>query len=234
MRRKTVSIQGTQYGKGQLEKKWSEVVNSTECNYFVRGEDEKFLHAVIDLVPKWASIKTKGEVRYKIRNKKFQGRAVRGAVLITPGSKKEVWLGKGQVIAALFPREVQVPTYVQNKREALAAMRQIIEPQIKSFRLSVNRQLQRGKILKCSESGELISSSSFHIDHIYPFKNLVEEWCRGERVDLERIDVYCRGTKCYFKDTNLAESWFDYHAINARLQALSAKANLQKGSKYFG
>jgi hypothetical protein len=112
-------------------------------------------------------------------------------------------------------------------------MRQIIEPQIKTFRLSVNRQLKR-KPLKCAMSGEFINSGEFHIDHTYPFKNLVEEWCREEKIDLERIDVHCRGTKCYFKDTTLAESWFDYHAMNAQLQALSAKANLAKGAKYYG
>jgi hypothetical protein len=153
--------------------------------------------------------------------------------MITPKSKSEVWLGKGQVIAALFPREVQVPTYVQNKREALAAMRQIIEPQIAIFRKSVLRQIKK-KPVRCPISHDFLDATKFHIDHKYPFKNLVEEWAREERIDLEHIDVYCRGTKCYFKDTNLAESWFDYHQINAQLQALSAKENLKKGSRYYG
>lgn len=188
---------------------------------------------MIDLIPKWKSIKDRGPVRYKIRNKKFQGRAVKGIVMVTSRSKREVWLGKGQVVDALFPRAVAIPEYKQNKKDALVAMRQIIEPQIKTFRMSVNRQLKK-KPLKCAMSGEFINSGEFHIDHRYPFKNLVEEWCREEKVDLERIDVYCRGTKCYFKDSSLAESWFDYHMMNAQLQALSAKANLEKGSKYYG
>lgn len=153
--------------------------------------------------------------------------------MITSRSKREVWLGKGQVVEALFPKQVETPTYVQNKREALIAMRQIIDPQIKTFRLSVNRQLKK-RSMRCSVSGEFINSGEFHIDHRYPFKNLVEEWCREEHLDLERIDVYCRGTKCYFRNTDLAERWFDYHMMHAQLQVLSAKANLQKGSKYFG
>lgn len=231
--RRTVSIQGADYTKGNFEKTWTGIVNRTECNYFVKGSDEFFINSVIDLIPEWKAIKDRGAVRYKIRNKKFQGKAVRGVVMITPNSKREIWLGKGKVTESLFPKTVLVPEYKQNKKDALIAMRQIIEPQIKTFRLSVNRQLKR-KPLRCSLSGEFINSGEFHIDHVYPFKNLVEEWCREERVDLERIDVYCRGTKCFFRDTNLAESWFDYHAINARLQALSAKANLSKGSKYYG
>ena len=188
---------------------------------------------MVNLVPKWKTIRDRGEVRYKIRNKKFQGRGVRGVVMITPKSKSEVWLGKGQVIEALFPREIETPTYVQNKREALIAMRQIIDPQITTFRKSVNRQLKK-KPMRCPISNDFLEASMFHIDHQYPFKNLVEEWCREEHVDLERVDVHCRGTKCYFRDTDLAERWFDYHMMHAQLQVLSAKANLKKGAKYFG
>jgi hypothetical protein len=231
--RRTLSIQGTTYGKGQLEKKWTEITNNTECNYFVRGDDETFLNEVVDLIPRWKAVKDRGEVKYKIRNKKFQGKGVRGVVMISPKSKREIWLGKGKIMEALFPKAVETPTYIQNKKDALVAMRQIIEPQIKTFRMSVNRQLKK-KPIRCVESGEFINSGEFHIDHKYPFKNLVKEWCRDERVDLERIDVYCRGTKCYFKDTNLAESWFDYHMMHAQLQVLSAEANLQKGAKYYG
>ena len=231
--RRVISIQGNEYTKGGFEKKWTEVVHGTESNYFIKGIDKDFLDEVIDLIPKWKAIKDRGEVKYKIRNKKFQGKAVRGIVMITSRSKREIWLGKGKVTDELFPRAIAIPEYKQNKKEALIAMRQIIEPQIKTFRLSVNRQLKR-KPLKCAMSGEFINSGEFHIDHTYPFKNLVEEWCREEKIDLERIDVHCRGTKCYFKDTTLAESWFDYHAMNAQLQALSAKANLAKGAKYYG
>lgn len=185
-------------------------------------------------MPKWKTIKDRGGVRYKIRNKKFQGRAVRGIVMISGTNKREIWLGKAAILNILFPRTTAVPEYKQNKKDALVAMRQIIEPQIRTFKQSVNRQLQRGKPLKCPISKEFISAGEWHADHVYPFKNLVEEWARSEKIDLERIEVYCRGTKCYFKNTELAESWWDYHQVNARLQALNAKENLKKGAKYYG
>ena len=231
--RRTVSFQGNTYTKGGFEKKWGEVVSGTECNYFVRSLDEEFLNEVMELIPRWKAIKDRGAVRYKIRNKKFQGRPVRGIVMITSKSKTEVWLGKGKVVEELFPRTVEIPEYKQNKKDALIAMRQIIDPQIKTFRLSVLRQLKK-KPLKCPISGDFIEAAMFHIDHKYPFKNMVQEWCRDEHIDLENVDVYCRGTKCYFRDTDLAERWFDYHMINAQLQVLSAKSNLEKGAKYFG
>ena len=184
-------------------------------------------------MPTWKAIKDRGAIRYKVRNKKFQAKAVRGIVMVTARSKREIWLGKGKVVDALFPRAKKIPEYKQNRKDALVAMRQIIEPQIKTFRISVNRQMKK-RPMHCPATGGLIEAGEFHIDHRYPFKNLVEEWCREEKVDLERIDVYCRGTKCCFKDTDLAERWFDYHAINAQLQVLSAESNLKKGSKYFG
>lgn len=178
------------------------------------------------------SIALRGEVKYKIRNKKFQGRGVRGVVMITPNSKREIWLGKGKIVSELFP-SAAVPEYKRNKKDALTAMRQIISPQISEFRKSVNRQIKR-KPIKCPISGDFISAGEWHVDHVYPFTNLVEEWCREEGVDLERIDVSCRGVKCIFKDATLAESWWDYHMTHARLQALSAKENLKKGKKYMG
>lgn len=232
MRRNKLLILGIEYNKTNFDSKWTEVTRSTECNYFVRGDDEAFINEIINLIPKWKIIKDRG-VKYKIRNKKFQGRAVKGIVMITANSKREIWLGKGKVIEELFPKTKAIPEYKKNRKDALVAMRQIIEPQIKTFRLSVNRQLKKTP-LRCKITGEFVNSGEFHIDHSYPFKNLVEEWCREEKIDLERLDVYCKGTKCYFKDTDLAERWFDYHVMNARLQVLSATANLKKGAKYYG
>lgn len=233
MQRKKLLVLDKEYSKSAFEKAWSDVVNTNECNYFLRGEAEKFVDAVVALVPTWEKIRARGGTRYKIRNKKFQGRAVRGVVLITPKSKSEIWVGKGVLLEVLFPRSVEVPQYVQNRKQALLAMRQVIEPQIKTYRTSVLRHMKKMP-LKCALTGDFVETQKFHIDHRYPFKNLVEEWCRAERLDLERVDVYCRGTKCYFRDTVLAESWFDFHMMNAQLQVVTATANLKKGAKYYG
>jgi len=191
---------------------------------------------VVSKIDKWKALHERNGLRYKIRNKKFQGRAVRGIVMITPRSKTEIWLGKGKIVDELFPRTKPIPKYKQNKKEALVALRQIIEPQIISYRRSVLRQLQGplGHRIKCAVSGQAINVGEFHIDHKYAFKNIVEEFCRDYKIDLENVEVYCRGTKCYFKDTDLAESFFDYHMMNASLQVLEATENLKKGAKYYG
>lgn len=161
---------------------------------------------------------------------------MRGIVMITPNSKREIWLGKGKIIDELYPRAKPIPEYKQNKKDALIALRQIIEPQIISYRKSVLRQLQGplGHKIKCAMSGQAINAGEFHIDHKYPFKNIVEEFCRDYKIDLENVDVYCRGTKCYLKNTPIAEAFFDYHMMNSTLQVLNATENLKKGSKYYG
>lgn len=236
MGRQIVRVLGQDYTKTGFEKKWSEVVQGTECNYFVKPPDSDFVHEVVLKIEKWKGAATRPGIKYKIRNKKFQGRAVRGIVMITPRSKREIWLGKGKIVDELFPRAKPIPEYKQNKKDALVAMRQIIEPQIVSYRKSVLRQIQgpMGHKIKCALSGQVINAGEFHIDHRYPFKNIVEEFCRDYKLDLENVEVYCRGTKCYLKDTQIAEAFFDYHMMNASLQAVMAKANLKKGSKYYG
>ena len=156
--------------------------------------------------------------------------------MITPNSKNEIWLGKGKIVEELYPRDTPIPEYRQNKKQALIALRQIIEPQIIAYRKSVLRQLQgpMGHKIKCAASGIAINAGEFHIDHKYPFKNIVNEFCRDYKIDLENVDVYCKGTKCYIRSTQIAEAFFDYHMMNATLQVLNAKENLKKGSKYYG
>ena len=236
MGRQVVRVLGQDYTKTGFEKKWSEIVKDTECNYFVKPPDFDFVHEVVSKIEKWKLLHSRVGLKYKIRNKKFQGRAVRGIVMITPKSKSEVWLGKGKIVEELFPRKKPIPEYKKNKQEALVAMRQIIEPQIISYRKSVLRQLQgpMGRKIKCAVSGQAINAGEFHIDHRYAFKNIVQEFCRDYKIDLENVDVYRRGTKCYLKNTDIAEAFFDYHMMNASLQVLNATENLKKGSKYYG
>lgn len=229
--RTTIEIFGVKYTKTSFDAKWKSIVNTNEANIFIKGETEKFLREVLSRTKRWATSSQRTTTRFKIRCRKFEGKAVRGVTMID--GTKEIWVGKGQLLEILFPKAKTTCVEKDNKKKALVAMRQIVEPQIKSFRASVLRQLER-KPLRCKISHNFIEKGKFHIDHKYPFKGLVEDWCREYKVDLELIDIYCKGTKCYFRDIHLAESWFDYHLTNAHLQAVDVVVNLKKGSKYYG
>jgi hypothetical protein len=231
-----VFIDGTKYNKTSFGKKWSEVTNSNQIGNVLSGGDRKFVDEVVSMIATFNLIKSKGEVKYKVVSKKFQAKAVKGIVMVSPNSKTEIWLGKAKIVDALFPKPAPVPLHKKTKQDVIAALRLLINPQIKAYKDSVRRQLNssfRHKV-KCALTGESISMGEYHIDHKYPFKNLVEDWCREIGKDLEHIDVVCRGTKCTLRQSELAESFYDYHMIHASLQVTTAKANLSKGAKYYG
>lgn len=228
-----ISIGINLYTKSSLGKKWSEVVNKYHLGTRISGEDFDFVDACIKKVPRWEKITQRGSnYFYKIGSKKFRNKYVSGIILVTPNSAKEVWVGKGQLLDYLFPKPAK-PKSEYDKSKVLQALRLIVQPQIDMYRKSVNRQLKSGLRYKvrCAITKATLNFGDFHIDHKYPFKNLVEDWCKKYGFDLERLEVYCKGTRCYLKNTEIAESFFDYHLLHAELQPTTSKANLSKGSK---
>ena len=73
MGRQVISVCGQNYTKTAFEKKWTEVVKNTECNYFVKPPDYDFVHDVVGKIEKWKTLHGREGIKYKVRNKKFQG-----------------------------------------------------------------------------------------------------------------------------------------------------------------
>jgi hypothetical protein len=144
-------------------------------------------------------------------------------------SRYETWVGKRTVMDYLFPRSAALDPAKENRRNALKAMRRAIEPQIQQYR----RRFAGQPVVKSSLTGKPIFGP-YHVDHVYPFVRLVEEWCRENGYDLETIPVKCRRASCQFKSVEMAESWLDYHAFHAEFQVLDPRENTSKGSRYFG
>lgn len=230
-----ISIGTNTYSKSSLGKKWSEIVSKYVNGTRISGDDFDFIDECIKKVPRWEKITQRGaNYFYKIGSKKFQNKYVSGVIMVTPNSARDVWIGKGQLLDQLFPKKTpDKPESEYSKAKVLQALRQVVQPQIDMYRKSVNRQLKSGLRYKvrCAITKETLNFGDFHIDHKYPFKNIVEDWCCKYGFDLERLEVYCKGTKCYLKNTEVAESFFDYHLLHATLQPTTSKANLSKGSK---
>lgn len=218
MARVYVEVLGIQYGKGTFSKKWSGLVNSYGVNVKVGAADAAFLLEVCGRFDRYAKIMAKGRVEFRVVNRVFNGKRVKGIVMVTPNSGHEVWVGKSQILNRLFSRGLIPDPGKTNRKRVLQSLRAIIEPQIKEFRRA-NVEKLRGGV--------------YHVDHVYPFKLLVQEWCRENGLDLETIEVKCRGATCCLASTSLAESWFDYHSLNAKLQVLDASENIRKGAKYY-
>lgn len=224
-----MTINGSQLNKSQFSKRWTGMVESYEAGITMSAGDTAFLADVALKIPRFSRILARGRVSFKVIKKEFNGKKVKGIVLITPNSGHEVWMGKEAVIRELFPKTNLPDPSKVNRRNVLRALRSIIEPQIKEYR----RRFAGKPVIKSSLSGKPIFGA-YHVDHVYPFIRMVEEWCRENKYDLETIPVKCKGTICMLQSTEMAENWFDYHALNAKFQVLDASENISKGSNYFG
>lgn len=228
--RRYVEIAGEQFNKSKFSKRWTEVVKSYEVGVELPSPDLDFILQSAQHLSRYRSVMDKGACKVKVVKKSFNGKRIKGLALITPNSGYEMWIGKQQVIRVIFPSTTIPNPSKINRRRALAAMRNIIEPQINDFKRKARGD---GGVVKSSVSGKPIYGP-YHVDHVYPFVRLAEEWCRDNAIDLEKISLSCRGVKCRFDSVEMSESWFDYHALNAEFQILAAEENLKKGSRYFG
>ena len=224
-----VEVLGQQYNKKQFSAKWSEIIASYEPGLSVSKSDYCFLSDVLIRIPRFSRIMDRGRVDYKVVKKAFNGKRVKGIVLVTPNSSYEVWVGKKYVMDSIFPKSTAPDPAKENRKNAIRALRGVIEPQIQEYRNRFKGQ----RLIKSSLSGKPILGP-YHVDHVYPFIRLVEEWCRENQYDLETIPVKCRGAICRLQSVEMAESWFDYHSFHAEFQILDASENTSKGSKYFG
>jgi hypothetical protein len=227
--RRYVTVCGQQYNKKGFSAKWSGLVSGYEPGVTLNPADTTFVNEVLLRIPRFARVLARGRVSYRVMNKTFNGKQVKGIVLVTPNSGYEVWVGKQVVVKAMFPPTNVPDPSKENRRNVLRALRGVIEPQIKEYR----RRFKGQSVVKSSLTGKPIFGP-YHVDHVYPFIRLVEEWCREKGVDLETLAVKCRGATCRLVSTDLAESWFDYHALHAEFQVLDAAENVSKGARYVG
>lgn len=227
--RRYVEVAGIQYNKKGFGARWSAIVSGYEIGLTVSPDDSSFVSDVLRRILRFARIMDRGQVQFRVVQRSFNGKRVKGIALVTPNSGYEVWVGKQVVVKAMFPN-TNIPDQGKvNRRDVLRSLRDIVEPQIREYR----RRFAGKSVIKSSLTGRPILGT-YHVDHVYPFIRLVEEWCRENALDLETIAVKCRGAVCRLASTDLAESWFDYHALHAEFQVLDAAENTSKGARYVG
>jgi hypothetical protein len=219
-----------QYNKKQFAERWKSITSSYETGVFFNEEDTLFMRQVCLKIERFRKIVLRpGQCKFKLTSKEFNGRKVKGVVLMTPSSKYEVWVGKSYVMSKIFPRTYAPDPAKENRKLAIRALRNIIQPQIDLYK----RRVSGRSVVKSSLTGKPIHGA-YHVDHVYPFIRLVEEWCRDNSLDLETIPVKCVGVTCRLSCIKMSESWFDYHALNAQYQVLDPRENIIKGAKYYG
>lgn len=83
----------------------------------------------------------------------------------------------------------------------------------------------------CETCDAAIEPEDCHVDHAHPFtfKRLMDDWLQFERLTANDVAVVaCKGYEeySYLEDEALAQSWQEYHAINARLRCVCRRCNL--------
>lgn len=99
------------------------------------------------------------------------------------------------------------------------------------------RQLSRRQIVLramreiVADQIEPLKRRGMHVDHVYPFVRLAEDWAQSRHLFIEDLKV--RSSNSLRRKTlgeELDTSWAEYHRTNAELQLLTPTQNLRKGS----
>jgi len=121
-------------------------------------------------------------------------------------------------IACLSP-----PTKRQN---VMAALKAEIRDQIALFRRAAFGSESE---IKCEVTGEPITESNSHADHIRPFIQLAEEFLDLEGLTVDEVGVIPTADGKLFNalsDRVLAVKWHSYHRMCAELRMVTAAANM--------
>jgi 5-methylcytosine-specific restriction endonuclease McrA len=117
------------------------------------------------------------------------------------------------------------PNYKKNENNIILAMRNAISEDIINF-----KRTNKLECCYCKKTGN--SSYEFHVDHIYPFKNIQKEFIKN-RTDIPNEfddDVITNAPILKKGDKKFEDDWKQFHS-NFELQILCDKCNLNKGCK---
>jgi hypothetical protein len=119
----------------------------------------------------------------------------------------------------------------RHRQDVVSALRALVGPQVSAFRASAFRNRVT---VDCAVSGLPVTFDVCHVDHDPPFDALVDGFMRSRGLTFAAIAVVPTAdgqTVNVIADQRIAHSWTEYHANHARLQILSAEANLSKSNR---
>ncbi len=134
-------------------------------------------------------------------------------------------LSKKKIMLAVFPPKKIESKDEKHLRDFKQAARELITEQIVEYRHSVSLPVT------CPISKKLLTNwSMIHIDHVYPFSLLLDNWL--EKTNLRPQDIKLKGSanNKTFADVSLCDSWQNYHREFGLLQCLSKIENLKKSN----
>jgi hypothetical protein len=112
------------------------------------------------------------------------------------------------------------------KELVIKALRQLVVDQVLDFKKNA---FSETSAIKCPLTGESVTQKDCHVDHVTPFRDLVEMFAYGQGVRLDEATTESGdGAEVKLMDKALADKWIKYHRDNAVLRIVSRKGNLQR------
>jgi hypothetical protein len=106
------------------------------------------------------------------------------------------------------------------------ALRQLVVDQILAFKKNA---FSETRVIRCPLTGKDVTQEDCHVDHVIPFRDLVEMFAYGQGVRLDEATTQPGdGAEVRLTDKVLADQWVEYHRKHAQLRVVSRQGNLQR------
>lgn len=221
-----VSSKVNDFTKASFEEWLSKLLKKTQCGTVLSAYYANILFELLKNSTSYPNIKPPHHY-FKVDNYTIAG-GRRVKMIFACAGNATMPLPKSKLINAIWPpKSKKKPNQAQTHlAQFKGAARYIITQQISEYRDSIELPIKCPLSLK-----NLRTWKEIHVDHKYPFINLLEEWLEFYDLNPQEIKLVGPPSAKTFADESLSRSWYDWHKEKAVLQAVHSKANLKKGRK---
>jgi hypothetical protein len=119
--------------------------------------------------------------------------------------------------------------YAKHQTNKVMQCKEAARGEITKHTLEFKKKAFRGReTLVCPLDATPITFHTSHIDHVYPFKNILRDWLTEEGLAPEDVKTTTRAVSVgrVFVDRELAARWFAFHHTKAQYRATSVHGNI--------
>ena len=213
-----MKILGKDYPKYKVKEIARRILHKYKPGEKLQGEDLEFILDLLKYHPEYKE-KTKFGVKgivvrtYPLKKDTKQFR-------IITNDEREI---EFSYLKCIYPK-----TY---KQKVLRALREAIAEQIIEYKKEYFKKFKKkNKTAKCQISGKEITWYNSHVDHVIPFKNLVENFLNHYNLTLDTIEIEDNPTENKpprLKDENIKKLWQEFHKKHAILRVVASDVHKQ-------
>jgi hypothetical protein len=203
-----IQILGKEYTKSEVKKIAQQILHKYKPGEKLKGKDLEFILELLKYHPEYKE-KTKFGVK---------GIVVRTYPLKKDTKQFRIITDDGREIEFSYLKCIYPKTH---KQKVMRAFREAIADQIIEFK---KKYFKKNKPAKCQVSRKPITWYNCHVDHVIPFKVLVEQFLKEHNLtfdDIEIEDSPIENRPPRIKDENLRHAWQEFHKKHAILRVVA-------------